>query len=300
MKKTAICFAFIICAGFLQASEFKILAKTYFDAPNPGAIKSKSQIYYMPKVLQPAGSLPYFQALTYPGGAPRRRLKVSLTAEGYDGTGNALSFEKTNGKETMILCSKICEGEKKLLTSKKDLYVAFCIYSKENSGAYFLTFRNNTQKKNRKFGIKLPGGKWHVIKQRINGPNFFNPGDLVNSIGVYNCGLMVRNWQIDNFVVWQGIDKEAPTQVKDIEIKKDKDNNLIKWKAAKDNIFVKNYKIYRGTVKSFKPDKTCFVGETNKLFFVNQALMPHKYFYIIVAEDINGNCSTPSVAVSDK
>ena len=178
------------------------------------------------------------------------------------------------------------------------MWVAFCLYTKQNTGSYFLSLRNNTRKRGNKLKLTVTPGKWQVIKQRIYGPNFFDAGDLVSSISIYNTGSMKRNWIIDNFVVWRGEDKTPPTVVSNVRIKKSEGHNILSWKPSDDNLFVSKYEIYRGTIPHFKPDKSSFVSETRKLSFQETPLMPHKYYYKIVAVDVVGNSSKPSLNAS--
>ena len=103
-------------AAMLPASwaDVTIYAKSTFEKENGGLIpvKQKNMIYYFPKTCIPA-SHPYFYVLTYPRGSKRRRLKLNFTSEHtYNGKGQALTFEATNGKETMVICSGTYEAPK--------------------------------------------------------------------------------------------------------------------------------------------------------------------------------------------
>ncbi len=246
---------------------------------------------------QPAPNSPYLVMRAWPVGASSRLIKFDIENEiSYNGIGHSFSFAKNDAKSLQFSFDQSQE-----LKSSPDLYCAFCIYVPADcAGKFELTVWNYSRKSNRTQIFQVTPGEWQFVKIKLNGPNFFEDGDLLKGISIFNVGHGLRNWYMDNLVMWNGsVSAPQPVQKMTVVTKVD-GSNLISWEPATGELPIIKYRIYRGSIPSFQPDSSSLIGETHLLNFLDADLMRPEYYYMVIAEDAAGNSSTAGHAVKPK
>ena len=161
---------------------------------------------------------------------------------------------------------------------------------------FFTTCWNNTKNKSAKFVHKLKPG-WNCVKLTLHGPGKLDEGDLFYGISIRSDDKEVHAWQVDDLAVWRGVDTEKPAAVTGIEAKGAGDAVKISWKRSSDNLAVRSYRVYRGTVPNFKCTGESLIGETMALNFTDTSAMRNDYFYRVTAVDCADLESAPGKAV---
>jgi len=223
----------------------------------------------------------------------KKRLAWRLQHENtYGESPYAYTFAESSVKEVMVNFGVSLKGPERYLTASRDLWCAFCIYTKKGSGRYDLTVWNDTKKANKSFAFRTVADAWQVVRVNLFGPGLLDKGDRFRSMSIHNRGSGPRSWVLDNLVIWKGPDHTPPARVTDVEVVRKGNRNVLKWTPVADNIFVQKYKIYRGTIPGFSPNDKTLLGESTSGTYVDALLLRDSgYFYIVRAVDCNGNLS---------
>ena len=157
------------------AAEFKIYGALKFDEPSS---EVRENAVFFPAAAPDGKSTPLLFASNYQNGKGSQRLKVILTSENtVHGTGRACTFEPATGGETAIHTENYG-----VIKSSPDLWFAMFVHAPESSLPLQLVSWNDTKKVNRVINLDLKPDKWNFLKIKLNGPNFYEDGEIVQSV----------------------------------------------------------------------------------------------------------------------
>jgi len=274
----------IICAESFEAAES-------FTPKNHG--------YRTRAVVDGEKVEPLFHVLGWESGS-RKKLALRLDeTRAYPGHGRkSLTFGPAAQREIVIYFDGCRKPGEKGLKSSPELHVAFCVFPGIGSGGHTLSCWNLSEtepmKRRKKYPLKLVHGQWNVVHLRLHGPSRYKTGDTLGGVNLNNAGSGARQFWIDGFVLWEGKDTMPPEPPGDISARQGKGAALVRWAAAKDNVLVKAYRVYRGSVPDFPANGKTLVGETNGLSFPDTSLMRKDgNYYKVRTVDVSGNLSPP-------
>ncbi|MBT3288103.1 MAG: hypothetical protein HN849_14490 [Victivallales bacterium] len=255
--------------------------------------------YRTQAVLNGERVAPLFSILGWESGS-RKKLPLRLDeTRAYPGNGSkSLTFGPSAQREIVIYFDGCRKPGEKGLKSAPGLHVAFCVFPGIGSGGYTLSCWNLSEtepmRRWKKYPLKLVHGEWNVVHLKLHGPSRYKTGDVLGGVNLNNAGSGGRQFWIDGFVLWEGRDTVPPTSPGDISARQNKGSALVRWAAAEDDILVKTYRVYRGTVPDFPANGKTLVGETNRLYLSDTSLMREDgNYYKVRAVDVSGNLSPP-------
>lgn len=240
---------------------------------------------------------PYLAVRSYPVGSPSHLVKFDFENNlSYNGIGHSIGFIKNDARSIQLVFNQPQE-----IKSSPELYCGFCIYVPADcEGGFELLVWNYSRKVNRSRTFKATPGKWHFEKIKLNGPGFLEDGEILKGFSIMNKGTGLRNWYMDNLVIWNGT-VPAPQPVREAAVaSRNDEGNLISWQPAAGSLPIIKYRIHRGSVPDFPLAPDNLIGETHLLNFSDASLMHSEYYYMIVAEDAAGNRSVPGKAVKQE
>lgn len=292
MKKTLLA-ALLSAAAFCgTAGEFQILARINFEEKDLKQSKNK-ELLFLPEIGgQKKTPPPYLAMRAYHRGKKSHLHPLAIVTPGADGSGHAVGFAGIRAYTLILLVEPLGK-----LHAAPDLYAFYKIKVPENcKGAFSTGCWNRTKNRSAGFAFKTKPG-WNCVKVTLHGKGLLDTGDLFHGITIRSVDAGLHTWQVDDLAVWQGQDTEKPATVTGIKAKGTGNTVKISWNSSTDNLAVRSYRVYRGTVPNFECTKETCVGETIGLEFTDTSAMRDDYYYNITAVDCADLESAPGKAV---
>ena len=291
MKKTLLA-ALLSAAVFCGAAEFRILARINFEEKDLKQSKNR-ELLFLPEIGgQKKTPPPYLAMRAYHRGKKSHLHPLAIVTPGADGSGHAVGFAGIRAYTLILLVEPLGK-----LHAAPDLYAFYKIKVPEGcKGAFSTGCWNRTKNNSAGFACKTKPG-WNCVKVTLHGKGSLDTGDLFHGITIRSVDAGLHTWQVDDLAVWQGQDTEKPATVTGIKAKGTGDAVKISWNRSTDNLAVRSYRVYRGTVSNFECTPATRVGETQTLEFTDKSAMRDDYFYRVTAVDCADLESTPGKAV---
>ncbi len=120
---------------------------------------------------------------------------------------------------------------------------------------------------------------------------------ILNSNGVPSVARFVR-------LPTPSGDTSAPTSPASLSATGGLGTIALIWTASSDNVGVAHYNVHRTTTPGFTPTAANRIGQSTTTTFTDSGLAAGSFFYVVTAQDVAGNISTPSnetsaIATSD-
>ncbi|MBE6390524.1 MAG: hypothetical protein E7043_10245 [Lentisphaerae bacterium] len=281
-------------SGRAAESPFQIHSRGDFEEEIIKQSKNQ-EIIYFPQIAgqqQKSGTIIAMRA--YHHGKPQHLHPLKVVSPGADGTGKAVGFEPINAYTLLLMIN----GAR--FKATPDLYAYCKVFVPEDfKGTLSLSLWNDTKNKSKKFYFQAKPG-WNVLYTPLYGAGSLDEGDSFQGVNVNVVDNQMHKWIVDDIVIWQGQDTEKPAVVTGINAVTEGDKIKISYQRSSDNLAVKCYRIYRGSVPGFKCDKSTLRGESDSLEFFDALSMRSDYYYNVTAVDCAGLESLPGQAVQMK
>ena len=293
MKKIII--ALLAAGAFVSGraeSPFMIHARSDFEEAKIEQTKNREIIYFPSIPGQKDRTIIAMRA--YHHGKPHHLHPLKVVPPGADGTGKAVGYEPISAYTLLLMIN----GSR--LKAAPDLYAYCKVFIPEDfKGTLSLSLWTDTKNKSKKFYFQTKPG-WNAIFTPLYGTGSLDAGDSFKGINVNVVDNQFHKWIVDDIVIWQGQDTEKPSAVTGISAVTEGDKIKISYQKSTDNLAVKCYRIYRGSVAGFKCDKSTLRGESDSLEFFDALSMRDDYYYNVTAVDCAGLESLPGQAVQMK
>ena len=295
MMKKALLAVLFSAAAFCGAAEFRILARINFEEKDLKQSKNR-ELLFLPEIGgQKKTPPPYLAMRAYHRGRKSHLHPLTIVTPGADGSGHAVGFAGIRAYTLILLAEPLGK-----LHAAPDLYAFYKIKVPEGcKGAFSTGCWNRTKNRSAGFAFKTKPG-WNCVKVTLHGKGMLDTGDLFHGITIRSVDGGLHTWQVDDLAVWQGQDTEKPATVTGIKAKGTGDAVKISWNNSTDNLAVRSYRVYRGTVPNFECTAATCVGETQTLEFTDKSAMRDDYYYNVTAVDCADLESTPGNAVKMK
>ncbi|MBE6357445.1 MAG: hypothetical protein E7058_10135 [Lentisphaerae bacterium] len=296
MKKIiiAILAAGAFVSGRAAESPFQIHSRGDFEENVIKQSKNQEIIYFPQIAGQQQKSDTIIAMRAYHHGKPHHLHPLKVVSPGAGGTGKAVGFEPINAYTLLLMIN----GPR--LKAAPDLYAYCKVFVPEDfKGTLSLSLWNDTKNKSKKFYFQAKPG-WNVLYTPLYGAGSLDAGDSFQGLNVNVVDNQMHKWIVDDIVIWQGQDTEKPATVTGISATSVDNGIKVTYQKSKDNLAVKCYRIYRGSVPGFKCDKSTLRGESDSLEFTDEPSMRDDYYYNVTAVDCAGLESVPGTAVQMK